>query len=248
MKKIINNIVFQGFLAGVLGVISSCLMVYAYTLALKATGFEVTNDETINIILQASLQVFLITFVLWIAGKKLAPKLNLNVGLKVEKNNVLISCIVGLLLAVITVFGDKFVFEPSMGVPLVYDKGIMTNLYLLLYSGFVEEVWFRLGGITILSFAIHYGILGNKEERKGLALKIAVPFIVLLFFLINFFGVQSVYYTVPIVLIKSVVFYALPAVIFSIIFIKKGLVYSIISHMSMIFIAEFILIPILLKI
>jgi len=245
LKKLVSNVVFQSVLVGLLGVLSTFIMVYAYVMQLTAAGVEVAMDLVISDSLKMFIEAFLLSFAAWLVGVKLAPKLDLNVGVKIEKDKLLISLTVGFVLAAVIVMCDKFVFESAMGVPLVYDKGILTNVYLLLYSGVLEEVIYRVGCITVIGFAIHYSILNKKNDKKTLSVIISSSLVILGFFLMNFIPVQEIYYPTLPVILKSVLFYVVPSVAFSAIYIKKGLVYSIISHVTMIVTMNFILIPLL---
>lgn len=256
MKKLINSEYFQGLLASLLGSISICIIYYVYVMNLQVKYSEVNDTDVLTAILKEVMSscikdvifAFILIYVLWVVGKKLSFNLGLNTGLHIEKKGLIFSCTAGVILSVITILGDKFIFEPLMGTTLIYNKDILSNIYLLIKAGFVEEVYYRLGAITILSFAIKYGVFGNKDEKRDLSLKISAIFVVIVFFLMNFMNVTTVYFITPIIVIKGIVFYIVPSLVFSFIYIKKGLVYSIISHIVMLFVTNVILTPILLLI
>lgn len=239
---VFKNKWFQGFIAGLIGVLASIFLLNYYLIAAQISFSSLTSEE-LNPIMLESLKVFVLTFFTWVAGKSCAKQMGINTSFKLDKNNLKVSVLVGLLWTIITFLSDKFIFEPHMG-QMYLDENIFMKLYLILNGGAVEEIWFRLGWITVLAFAIYYGVFKQNDEKKKLSLIISMVFVLISIFLINLMNIRAVYYLDAILILKSLMLYMFQPLLFSVIYIKRGLVYSIVSHVTMLVLLYFIVIPI----
>lgn len=233
---------------------------------LTAITPEMLNKMSKEMLIAISfVQTLLMVVVMSFLGLKLARATNLTKGIlgwiyfekenngnkyKLNKSNFYLAIIISFICSSLTVLADKFIWGP-----LVPEIGNVVHkfdpIYLLsgiFYGGVVEEIILRLFNLSLIAFIL-YKAFARKKDKENIPSSIywvAILISTILFALghlpatLAYFGIASV----PIIL-RMIIFNAIPGLAFGYLYWKKGLEYAIICHMFTHVFNQLIWLPIL---
>ena len=216
-----------------------------------------TQIITISI-MQSVIMAFLLSFI----GLKLSRVVNLNRGLlggiysehkdnqekyKFNSNNIIISILMGLALSVIITLSDKFLFGPL--IPEISNSKFTFDLRYLIsaifYGGIFEEIMLRLFFMSILTFILVKIFARRSKNISSYIYWIAIFITAILFGLGHLPATLMTFNVTSIVIIRMMLLNGLGGVVFGYLYWKKGLEYSMISHIFCHLSTQLILMPIL---
>lgn len=216
-----------------------------------------TQIITISI-MQSVIMAFLLSFI----GLKLSRVVNLNRGLlggiysehkdnqekyKFNSNNIIISILMGFAFSVITILSDKFLFGPL--IPEISNSKFTFDLLYFIssifYGGIFEEIMLRLFFMSILTFILVKIFARRSENIPSYIYWIAIFITAILFGLGHLPATLMTFNVTSIVIIRMILLNGLGGVVFGYLYWKKGLEYSMISHIFYHLSTQLILMPIL---
>ncbi len=188
-------------------------------------------------------QTALITMVISIIGLSLSKKVNLgapllNTWLR-ERSRPSISvkwisiAIAGSAIGtLLTAILEVYVFQPQLPETTVVEVSIWKTALLMFYGGIVEEVWLRLGLMTVIVW-----LISGAYRRRGASIPASLYWVAILCSAI-LFGLAHLPATeaafgplTSIMVVRALVLNGVLGVFFGYLYWKKGLEYAIISHM-----------------
>ena len=239
------------FIFAVIGIIASYL-VTLYQLS-------VFSDEIINqiiaqlgsidrLILIATAQGGLLTFIASYVGLKIAKKVNLELNFKYDKEAMILAVIVGLVTAFIIVASDKFIFAPYL--TAIITEYVISPIYLIsgvIYGGIIEEIFLRLLVMSLFVMII-WKLFARSTDSLNIPDWIYTTAIFLaaaLFAALHLpFTAQAIGLSVPII-IRAFVLNGIGGIGFGYLFWKKGLAYSMVAHGATHIFMQLIFMPIM---
>ncbi len=199
-------------------------------------------------ILVASAQGALFAFLSAFIGLKVARKVNLKLNFKFDKNAIILSTIIGMVVAIIITVSDKFIFAEYL--TSQETSYVFSPIYLMvgiIYGGIVEELMLRLLVMSILVLIL-WKLFAKSKDKNAIPSWTYITGIVLAatLFAAGHLPItsQTIGLSAPIV-IRCFALNGLGGIGFGYLYWKKGIAYSMFAHAATHVFMQAILMPVL---
>lgn len=237
MKKYIKYIALFGFIGFFGGLISALIQEDNLPTELREEIMLELGSMT-AFFTMVGIQVMVLSVLLSTIGFFVVEKMNMTV-LSFNKKKLLLPIIFGIVSALLIVLGDRFVFASILPDATQYTFDYIYFLGGLLYGGIVEEVIMRLFLLTMLLF-----IFDKLKLSKVRSEYIAIIITSLLFGLLHLPAMALITPLTGMIVVRTVLLNAVPAFLFGYLYVKEGLWYSMIAHMTTHIVMQLVLMPI----
>lgn len=238
MKKYIKLIILFGFIGFIAGVMVGMVQEESLPEELRE---EILNElGTMNLFyVVTGVQMMIYSVLASLMGLFLAEKMNMNV-LRFSKKNLWLPAILGIVSAMIIVFGDSYVFAAYL--PTAIEGYDIDYLYLasgIISGGIIEEILLRLFFLTALLFLFQKFSKSKATWTNYTAIVVSA----FVFGLLHLPAVALLTELTTMIVIRTILLNALPGMIFGYVYLKEGLWYSMLTHMVTHIVMQLILMP-----
>lgn len=258
-KKILNkNDLKVSFIFMILAGLGG-LLIGLYQLPLLSPNQLQGMSNAIFISMFTIQSAILYGLILGFLGLKLSRATNLNKGLlqtiftekkyKFNLGSAKLAILFGFINAAVITLSEKFVFAKLIP-EIANSTSTFSPLYLLsgiVYGGIVEEIMLRLFFMSLVTFIL-YKIFARKKDKQDIPPSfywISIIISGLVFALGHLPAAYLSFNVTSIVLFRIIFMNAFAGILFGYIYWKKGLEYSIISHMFSHIFMQLLFLPIL---
>jgi len=205
---------------------------------------QVGSIEVMIII--ASLQGAVLTFIAAFIGLKLARKVNLKLNFIYDRQAVILSVVLAFFVALIITGSDRFIFTQYL--PYVSEGYNISFIYLavgLFYGGVIEEVLLRLFVMSLFVWALRL-LFARDEDKESIpdwiywiGIFLAAGLFAVLHLPITF---QTIGNSFPVIL-RCMILNGVGGIAFGYLYWRKGLSYSIVAHATTHIFMQVVLMP-----
>jgi hypothetical protein len=253
MTKFFKNEDFKiSLIFGLIGLVASAIVGWYQVSTFSPTMIDqiiaqVGSVEAMVVI--AAVQGAIMTLIASFFGLKIARKVNLALNFKCDLQAFIIALLVGIVVAVIIVGSDRFIFVNYL--PPVLTKYQISWQYLLsgvLYGGIIEEVLLRLFVMSLLVLVIWKltTLSIGKHELTDWMYHVAIFLAALLFAAGHLPTTFQLLGNSTIIIIRCFVLNGVGGIGFGYLYWKKGLSYAMVAHMATHIMMQLVLYPLLL--
>lgn len=205
---------------------------------------QVGSIEVMIII--ASLQGAILTFIAAFIGLKLAGKVDLKLNFIYNKQAIILSVVLAFFVALIITGSDRLVFAQHM--PNMSEGYNISLMYLtvgLLYGGVIEEVLLRLFVMSLFVWTLKFLFARHKDKENipgwiyWTGIFLAAGIFAALHLPITF---QTIGNSFPIIL-RCLLLNSVGGIAYGYLYWKKGLGYSIVAHAATHIFMQVVLMP-----
>lgn len=242
LKEALKGRVFiQSILVGMLGVISAFF--YNISDLLSATPEELElvvnqfGSQLSSLLISSSISTFFMVFIAYLVGYKCRKVINLKTN-KMDKRDVVISYLSIVSISVILFALDYLVYNNNINnfSPIIFNPIELS--VSLLHTGVVEEILFRYGLTSFLIFLL-YNIFSKRDEKtgkkgaitKGIVIA-GIIFSCSFLFAFQLTSIIDLYGKAFLVILRSVINYYVIGLLLNYVYVKYGLKWSILLHVS----------------
>ncbi len=246
-----------------------CLISGFFVVPYQMETLKVMNPEQYNdfistttlpmsiLLIIASMQLFLVSFILSFIGTKLARKTNFSLNILegffhmgkivINKNSMLLSVFSGMVVALMIVVADRFYFQYQ--IPLISEYkpqfsfiGLIVGIF---YGGVFEEIIMRLFFMSFIIWLFIKIFKYNKEHVPNTFYWMAIILSSVLFAVGHLPATEMLFggFTTTLV-IRGLMLNGIGGLFFGYLYWKKGLEYAILAHMFAHISIQLIFIPI----
>lgn len=187
--------------------------------------------EMLPVLISGSLFVFIITLFCYYIGDFLREKIHLGTN-KIDKKGIIVVVCGTVIPAILIGIIDFLTYG-------MYDDGFFDIFYAvvntsssILYSGVVEEIWFRFAFLPIMIFVM-YNVF-NKETKSDKIDKkyylYGLIFSVLFLYVFQFTTIFRMEYFTLVLFLRTLLVYLVPNFLYSVLYLKYNLKVSIVAH------------------
>ena len=182
----------------------------------------------------------IISFFAYYIGDSLVNSLNIKFE-KINKKGLILLLITGILVPIFIGIIDIISSNPETFSFVSVFYAMLDTTASVLYSAVMEEIWFRLCFITLMVFVFNKVFnKKTKEDEINVVDKkyiiASVIFSAFFLFVFQFNSILNQYVFNFVVLLRALLVYLIPNLLFGFIYIKHGLKWSIITHIIFIII------------
>ncbi|MDD3171853.1 MAG: CPBP family glutamic-type intramembrane protease [Bacilli bacterium] len=227
------------WLAGILGAVS--VLPYAFTLQ---NDIIVASGQPLSLLIFAAIaQTAILLSIAIFFGLKLSRSLNLPVLTIFDSNNIsvkkrwsrffLLTISIGIVTAVLIAFGDML-FGQYMPQLIGVNGQVATwkTLFASLYGGIVEEILMRLFAMSLIVWIIAKISKSTEPAKNSIIMWTAIVISSILFSIGHLPITSALTEITPLVVTRAIVLNSIGGIAFGYLYWKKGLEYSMMSHLT----------------
>jgi hypothetical protein len=225
----------MSLLFGVFGFCGSLVyniaLLFQFTSEALESILKEVSAELIPILISSALFGFIITFISYYVGDILREKLALRNN-KIDKKGIIAIFIVGIVLPLCIGVIDLVTYG-------TYSDGFFDVFYSLvntsssiIYNGIIEEIWFRFAFLPFMIFTI-YKVFNRNKNNAEIDKKFylyGLIFTALFLFVFQFAAIVKIEFFSFILLLRLILVYLLPNLVYSGLYLKYNLKVSILAH------------------
>lgn len=201
------------------------------------------------LIVVTAVQTMIITFITAFLGLKIARKVNLKLNFKFDKKSFMLAAVIAVVMGLIIGLSDKFIFIKYMTVEsnAAYEISSMRLATSVLFGGVCEEVNMRLFLMSLLVLIL-WKVFARTKTSDKIPKWIYVSSIVmaaLIFAALHLPATLSGVGTSTPIIVRCFVSNGVAGLGYGYLYWKKGLAYSISSHVMTHVFTQLILFPII---
>ena len=235
LSKLNEKLWFKSLLWGLFGVFSSILISVCDFIGLSLESlkqfFLESGTQIITLIAISSIYCFIFTFFGYFLGSKAKKYCGIE-ECKIDKIGKILFLSIGIIVPIILYLLDVFVYYGKISnfIPITFNPFELIGT--VLYSGVVEEIWFRYGIATCMIVVFHKAFVKEKKELKvdKRYIILGSVFTVLFLFSFQLQSVTDVFDSRLLVALRAFVNYCVMNLVYTYFYLRYSLKWSILLH------------------
>jgi len=235
LSKLREKLWFKSLLWGLFGILSSIIISTCDFIGLSVESLKQFLSESgvqiITIIAISSIYCFIFTFLGYFLGSKAKKYCGIKEN-KIDKLGKILFLSIGIIVPIILYLLDVFVYNGKIPnfIPITFNPFELIGT--VLYSGIVEEIWFRLGLATCMIVVFHKAFVREKKEEKvdKRYIILGSVFTVLFLFAFQLQSVTTVFDSRLLVALRAFVNYCIMNLVYTYFYLRYSLKWSVLLH------------------
>lgn len=230
IKVLKNQILWDSILVGLVGFVISFIYSITDFFRFDSSVVESVIAENGEILLYRLVATGIMCFIFSVIACIIGKKVKISKHETMDRKNVYIFFAVFLIVPLILCLLDKYFYASNIE-DFVSVKFNLYNLFSsVLYNGLLEEIWFRYGIVSFITFLV-LKIFDKKNKGDKKYYIIGAVFASLLIFSVEFYAILNIYRTINVfIVLRAVLNYLVMNIIYSYYFMRYDLKSSMFLH------------------